>query len=82
MTKIFALLATLLLSFSLSFAQTADRPSGNDTATTNQQTDNGHNYGWLGLIGLAGLAGLAGRRRTTMTETRDRTGATDIRRAA
>lgn len=80
MTKMFALLATILLSFSLSFAQTPDRPSGD--ANTANQTDNSprHDYGWLGLLGLAGLAGLAGRRR--VTESRDRTAPSDIRRAA
>ena len=82
MTKIFALLATLLLSCSLSFIQSADRPSSND-ATTANQTDNTprHDYGWVGLLGLAGLAGLAGRRRA-VPESRDRTVPTDIRRAA
>jgi len=83
MTKVFTtLLATLILSFSLTFAQTADRPSGNDATTANQPTDNRHDYGWLGLLGLAGLAGLAGRRRE-VNQTRDRgTMPTDIRRAA
>ena len=81
MKRIFALLATLLLSCSLTFAQTADRPSDNNASTANQ-TDNSprHDYGSLGLLGLAGLAGLAGRRRA-VTESRDRTG-TDFRRAA
>ena len=85
MRKIFALLATLVLGFSLSsFAQTADRPAGNNTdATTANQTDNSphHDYGWIGLLGLAGLAGLMGRRRG-VTENRDRGVPTDIRRAA
>jgi MYXO-CTERM domain-containing protein len=83
MKKIFALIATMLLSFPLAFAQPPQGASGGDATTTNQQTDNGtrHDYGWVGLLGLVGLAGLAGRRRSTVNQDRDR-GATDIRRAA
>jgi len=82
MNKIFALLAAFLLSCSLSFAQTADRPSSNDTSAVDQRDNSPrHDYGWLGLLGLAGLAGLAGRRRAA-PETHERTAPTDIRRAA
>jgi MYXO-CTERM domain-containing protein len=82
MIKLLALIATMLLSFSLAFAQTADQPRNDGTTTANQQTDNGphHDYGWIGLLGLAGLAGFAGRRRDARQD-RER-GATEIRRAA
>lgn len=85
MSKIFALIATMLLSFPLAFGQPPQGASGGDATTANQQSDtnNGarHDYGWVGLVGLLGLAGLAGRRRTNINQDRDR-GATDIRRAA
>jgi len=32
------------------------------TTTTTTQTDDGFDWGWLGLLGLIGLAGLAGRK--------------------
>jgi len=52
-------------------AQTTTTPGGTDTQTgiqTEQRrdvegTDDGFDWGWLGLIGLAGLFGLAGKNR-------------------
>lgn len=35
------------------------------------ETDDGFDWGWLGLLGLAGLAGLAGRKRQEPTAYRD-----------
>jgi MYXO-CTERM domain-containing protein len=74
LTNIFALIATVVLSLSLAFAQTLQAPSGSDGTTANQQADNNghHDYGWVGLLGLPGLAGLAGRRRGNVTQERDR----------
>ena len=54
-------LATLALLSGTAIAQGTP-----DNATQNMQrtdTDNHHDYGWIGILGLAGLAGLLGRNR-------------------
>ena len=86
MKKILGMLAVMILSASLSFAQTtpdnanSDRGTGTPTTQNGDNNNQGHNWGWIGLLGLAGLAGLRGRRQYGTTE-RDRD-VTNIRRAA
>ena len=63
--------STLLLSVLLApvsaFAQTdtttgtTDTTTGTTTTSTPANTDDGFDWGWLGLLGLAGLAGLRRR---------------------
>ena len=69
MKSFLGILAILLASVSMSFAQTADRSSdpnsdranGPATTQTREEGTPNHNYGWIGLLGLAGLAGLRNR---------------------
>ena len=91
MKKILGMLAVMILSASLSFAQTtpdnANSDRGNNGAATTQNGDNnnqgGHNnWGWRGILGLAGLAGLRGRRQYGMERDREDRDVTNIRRAA
>jgi MYXO-CTERM domain-containing protein len=87
MKKLVEISAILMVSASLSFAQTADRSADNNadrangpTATQNAADGNrNHNWGWIGLLGLAGLGGLRGRRQYSADRDRE---ATNIRRAA
>lgn len=87
MKSCFGVLAILLVSVSMSFAQTADRSSdpnsdrANGPAATQNRDDGTRNndYGWIGLFGLAGLAGLRNRRQYPSQTERD---VTNIRRAA
>ncbi|CAM4303844.1 WGxxGxxG family protein [Deinococcus marmoris] len=60
------LLLSLLLAPVSAFAQTDTTTGTTDTTTgtttsTPVNTDDGFDWGWLGLLGLAGLAGLRRR---------------------
>ena len=81
MKRMLGVLAVLVLSLSLSFAQSTGSQSANDTnraadqpvTRTDNDARNDHgSWGWVGLLGLAGLAGLAGRhRRDNVGDLRD-----------
>jgi MYXO-CTERM domain-containing protein len=63
MKKIIAVLALMVFSSTLAFAQSP--PTARDTDNTAAKTrydEPRHNWGWLGLLGLAGLAGLRPRK--------------------
>jgi MYXO-CTERM domain-containing protein len=85
MTKIIGMLAVVVLTLSVGFAQnTSDQSSagsarpGTSVARQDDSAPREHNWGWLGLLGLAGLGGLRGRREDVST-TRN---VGEVRRAA
>jgi MYXO-CTERM domain-containing protein len=86
MKKIVGMLAVVLLTLSVSFAQnssdqtsTTSARSGTTSVTRpDDSAPRDHNWGWIGLLGLAGLGGLRGRREVVST-TRN---SGDVRRAA
>lgn len=64
----FALSGGVLPMFTASHAQNVP-PGATDrdttVTTTDDRTDRGMDFGWIGILGLAGLAGLLGNRRET-----------------
>jgi hypothetical protein len=83
MKKASAILATILLGLTLSFAQQPRDNSGPAPVSQTQDARSDHDWGWIGLLGLLGLAGLMGRKRdTTRTDSRRDERVGDIRRVA
>jgi MYXO-CTERM domain-containing protein len=89
MKKLLGISAITVLAVTLGFGQSASRPAAADanqagapTAATNNDSDQHHDWGWIGLLGLGGLAGFAGRRREREGTGRGRGEINEVRRAA
>jgi MYXO-CTERM domain-containing protein len=72
--KMNVIVLTMVLTLSIGLIANAETGGSGNTGVNNVNqgknnmfrttaTDNGTDWGWLGLLGLAGLAGLAGRNR-------------------
>jgi len=88
MKTVLAIIATLVMSFCLTYAQDNPSRTSNDPNRTEAapvartyDTTNEHrtDWGWIGLLGLAGLGGLAGRKRNDHMSNRE---TTNVRRVA
>ena len=67
--KLPVLIIAAMMAASPVLAQTTAPGTGAATTATSRSTatDDGFDWGWLGLLGLIGLAGLMGRRNDTTT---------------
>ena len=87
MKKCFLICATAVLFTTLGLTQsTANPQSSSDPYAVqnahNEDTNRGHDYGWIGLLGLLGLSGLFRRRDAGVRDTKLESRNADTRRVA